>query len=528
MKLFSLLVISVMIFLCAISVKAQEDHKLKFKEYLEIGPDVTNVPYYKHTYGQDGDCVYFCQVKKGKVTISTANVETGEVSKERKFPLPANYDESEIITMKVENGSLYIFSSFYNRKDEKTYYFGESIDIVTGKSNGDLVKVFELPSMKKDISENMYVSDNEEYYAYVLYNHKGLEQIGSYLLVLDKEFKSIYSYENFYSDLKGFSVIKELIVSDKGEITCFVRTYPTTKAADEGENLNIDSYGMTSVKVFVPYNTYKYYVLFASEDVEPTVVPVNPPDNKFIKYATLMSFNNSCFLSGVISDITDVNYSGVFCTPIEEHGDSYDVDSYEELDEDFQKKYLSERDMELFDNAQLGKKGGIWDYHTYNNLGMCEFNDGYLIFLEQYVDFYVKTSDVLYFSTRKDYVITLYTNKAGEIQQVIKIPKLQWIIGSENSMSSYKVFNDKLYFLFTDIEPRKGFGVGTNKSTQLFLYVFDKEFNRTTYQIPFLKEFKNGFLTANEWLSDNYLLGIGTKSMTKRNMVRIDFTEYFK
>lgn len=390
-----------------------------------------------------------------------------------------------------------------------------------------------MPELDKGVLQSMLTSKNGMYHALAVRNKtKKGENLGSYLYVFNDEFDVLYSYDNFFDVLNGHNLIDELIIGDNSKFYALIKSFKSASDADEDSKVSFKIEGLQRAIFFINNQRYKYYLLCASEKNEGSLTELIAPDGKFIRYATVMNIGTQLYLAGALSNTGDLNYSGVFFQKLDsEFVESIEVTNYNEFSEEFLTKYLSERDQRLYDKAKSNADKNLWDYHDFANRGVVPFNDGYIAFMEQYATYtYAVTttatpqriSTTYYDVAQNDYVFATYISKTGEIVETFKIPKQQSFIGRPSFMSAYKVIGDQLYFLFTDMDMKK------SKYEQMILYVYDKDFSKTTYQVYFPVEVKNGLKFFNEWVSDNYLLGFGLKSFTKKHFVKIDFTEYSK
>lgn len=125
----------------AFFASAQDEHKLKFISFFEYVPSGYTEPHYLCS---DANYMYFYHLKRSHkdIRVLVYDINTNEQKINSKIKLPKKYQDSEIYELKILNGALYIFTSFFNRKDEKTYFFCESFNLNRAESNGDLKMLF--------------------------------------------------------------------------------------------------------------------------------------------------------------------------------------------------------------------------------------------------------------------------------------------------------------------------------------------------------------------------------------------------
>jgi hypothetical protein len=169
---------------------------------------------------------------------------------------------------------------------------------------------------------------------------------------------------------------------------------------------------------------------------------------------------------------------------------------------------LEANDRDLYRNAQENSEKMTWDYHNLENRGIIEFNKGHVVFIEKTLTFSHKINQVgaesyLQQIYVNDYLYGIYIDSTGKINNIFIIPKKQSKGGDPNFKSSYWVEKDKLYFFFsTDYYLQQ-------KMEKSICYIYDKDFSRTSVEIPSSWEYENGFTTGNIWVGEKTLIGSG-------------------
>jgi hypothetical protein len=468
--------------------------------------------------GHDNDIVYFYKYNRNQTAISilSANYKDGSPGVMKKIKLPKQYHESEILQLKQDKGQLILLSSYLNIKMRKHFVFKESINMKTGLSNGDLKKIVEFPFLCDAETWETVKSENGQYYAAVVFDFGRKASQDSYLFVLDSDFQLVYRQDDFFRPLKGYSIIKEFIVDNNGKVYCMIQSYQNEKIAHDYELIKFELQPMELVNIYMEKQNYKYHIILTDEDNAPVLCEISPPNNKFLKYATVFNYGESVFLGGVYSKPDNLNNGGLFVSKLESHDfDDIEIQESVEFSDEFHMQYLDKKDLRYYENAQKKGENALWDYHNLTNRGMIPFQNGFLIFLEQTLIIRYSSSSTSAVLNYLDYVYMAHVSIEGKFLNFVKVPKKQ-VVNGTNFWSSYKVINDKLYFIFG---PEDAFKKG--KFDLMLAYVYDGDLIRKTVEIPTVQFSKWGLRTDNVWLSDNTMIATGRISSTKCQKVLV-------
>lgn len=459
--------------------------------------------------GHDSKYIYWFTTFNSKdiLHIKIVDIENKTIHIEKKLNLPPNYAKSDILKLKMYDGKISIVSTYFNEGDKKYYIFRETIDIEKANTCGDLEKIAEMPATNKKASWSVVESEDKSFYAFLMYNYEGFEYSESQLLVLKNDFSLLYQAD-LLKNLPGVRKINEIIVDNEGNVYSMIMSFKSLDDAKDYEEIKV-KFPSHNERVDVQTQKYQYQILFTDNMGNCSNHVIVPPQGKFIKYASVFVNDTTKIICGALCNIGSLNNSDVFSYKLENKivSDITITDS-EEISLKLQTDYLESNDRDLYDEAQENKKSSLWDYHNLTNRGMIKFNDGYIAFIEKTLQFIYavnqgKAGTSLFNISVNDYVYGLYIDSTGTIGNLFIIPKKQSKKEDPNFKSSYWVKNDKLYFLFsTDNYMQR-------KMEKTICYIYDKDFNRTSVEIPSVGICEKGFTTGNIWVDDRTLIGCG-------------------
>jgi hypothetical protein len=206
---------------------------------------------------------------------------------------------------------------------------------------------------------------------------------------------------------------------------------------------------------------YKYLLLKYTKDTEaPEEYPISLPD----KFITDINFslldNHDITCAGFYSEKGTYSIKGVFYVSIDAKSKQIKKQSLKEFSIDVLVANLTERQKEKVEKKiEKGKEVEMYDYDLRN---LIYFEDGSAILCaEQYAVNIVSTyvmgpngtgTYVLNTYYEYDDIIAVKINPNGDIDWVTKIPKRQYTMNDNGFFSSYfyKIYNNKIYFLYND------------------------------------------------------------------------------
>lgn len=454
----------------------------KLKEFAEVKE--------KEQYSFDSfdkDNYYFSSSKEKK-DYKAYNRETLLQSRTDnlvRLKFSSHYDKAEnLATVPLEN-HVNVLSRFFNEKDNKTYYFRESFNKETGESNKDLKMVVEFDSDKsrESIPTIRYSLDSS---TVAIFNQDITRKkiIGNYLIIFDHNLNVVYKKNNVYSKIREQIVnFSDFFVENSGRVHLLIQAFPSKKAFNESVVVKTPSKAGVKARTFHHMQNYTYYVISAEASKSIATRSLNAESGKFLKYASLFAVDSMCFISGIYSKSNNLNNAGVFVRSIENlSGKSIDIDEYFEFSDEFQRKYLSKKDLKIYVKAKKKGPRKLWDYHDFSNHSTLRYKGGYIILIEERLRYTANTGQKTYTAYRGDYVFGVFVDKNIKIKEVFKIPKKQESGHDDNCQSIATVYKDKLFFVFVDVVLEK------RGAKQLIALELSPDFSiRKEYTIPFRK-----------------------------------------
>ena len=460
--------------------------------------------------------IYEIDKKNEFINIFIISRDSGTLKSTIQIFLPSQYLESEIIGVSVVKTNVILLSSFINQKDNKTYYFRESFSLDTRKGIGDLKMIFEMPILKKDITTNFIKSKSRNYFAFIVYNYKGFNNIGSYAYVLDKEFNLSYSSNDLFNQIAGFSFIDEFYLTDIGSLHSIIRTFIDIEEVDRTRKVKVEYDFKNVYNINLHLQNYLYQICSIDKNrTTPTLTKILSPQEKFIKYLTIENIDSLCYLVGTFSNKNNLNDCGVFTYKLDlknEYNEYLLINEYQSFENGFHDPYLTNVDKGLKNSALKEDSIGVWDYYNIINRGFCKYKNGYLCFLQKVIRVnYARKYNEYYPTIFYDYIYAIYYDKTGEIVKTFIIPMhqketLNEIITYKEYRSSINVIDDKLFVIYNDFNPKYAV---KDKYKKIVVLEYNEKLEYKTCEILIDDAIKYGIFTFDEWICNNKLLGFG-------------------
>jgi hypothetical protein len=480
--------------------RAQELEFHDIKSYKGLG--------YIQIIDNNNEFIYYIDLGKNmkSMEVMRYNIQTQKFEDEKKINLPENYAKSGVMKINIINGVFYFLSSFENEKTQKQYFFTESYDYSKNTFNKDLKKTAEIPALNKKVNSYLTTSQNGEFTSLLYINSVKERLLNSIVIIFDNKFNIINQYDNVFQDCDKISEYVSSEIDNNGT------NYITIKSYKKDE----DTYFYNSTKipykpfisVHAPYQKqlYKYQIVIASTDKPIKVIDILPLKGKFIKYASIYCIDTIAFIAGIYSNLKNYNGAGTFAAKINYNNpNKLQIENYFEFSDQFKKQYLSEKDLHIYSKVIAKKNYEIWDYHNPKNIGGVKFKNNFLLMIELHWDFTYTVQNGRSYSTvfvyNRDYVYLLNVDSNANINSTTKIPKKQNSVGRVTGASSYKVLDNKFFFIFNDVIEK------SNKSSRMIVYEFNEEMSRKTYYIPTGERYTYNVITSNKWIGSNLLLG---------------------
>lgn len=489
---FSCILVIFLLFSQSLSAQSVADIKVLFNyKYNE----------YNSFIGSDNEHFYFMLIGKGNKSISvkTFNKVTADREADRLIILPDNYTKSEIVNYTQKDGQIYILSSFENTMDDKTYYFSESFDISSAKSNGDLKKVTQRSLSNRHTDLLAARSENKEYFAYFTLNNKDGNVSNDVLTVFDRHFQVVYEIRDFVDEMTGSNIIDDFIIDNNGK--CYLQMLNYKNSADlySSSKMKYSAGSCTKLDVFLYNQVYEYKILRTDADGNAQLLSVVPVEDKFIKKLFLYNNGNEIYAGGVFSKLGNLNDGGTFSARVDTQPEDIYITDYFEFSDAFIRKDLAENDLNLYEKALTGDNNGLYDYHSLHSIGSIPYKGGTIMMIEQ-VFSNLSSSNLACYIRCSDYVYAIYTGSDGKMITTFKIPKKQNTFEQLNNNFAYTVRDSRFYFLFGDLPEN------SSKSDQMFLYEYNSDFERTIHVIPTGAEYEFPVRATQNWVSENMVI----------------------
>lgn len=444
------------------------------------------------------------------IVIKRYSIQTQKILDEKPITLPENYEKSRLLSLNAIDGVFYILSSFENEKTNKQYFFSESYDYSKNEFNKDLKKTAEIPLLEKTVNSHVTTSQNGKFTSVLYINSVKKRLLNSLVIIFDEKFNLINQYDNIFQDCEKVTEFIDSEIDNNGTNFITIKSYKTEEDSYFYNSTKIPYKPLVSIHAPYQKQLYKYQIVIASKDKPIKVIDIIPVKDKFIKYASIYCIDTTIFIAGIYSKELNYNGAGTFASRINyDSPNKLQIENYFEFTEQFNKQYLSEQDMHIYSKVKAKDDNEIWDYHNPKSIGGVKFNNNYLLMIELHWDFSYtiqngRSSSSIYVYNR-DYVYLLNVDSNAIINSTIKIPKKQNSVDMISGSSSYRVLDNKFYFIFNDVIEK------SHKSFRMIVYEFDEELNRKTHYIPTGERYTYNVKTHNSWISSNLLLGSVSK-----------------
>lgn len=283
--------------------------------------------------GEDGAFVYYIHWPYGEVmsgpVLGDSDFYLGKVNKksmelEKTEVLDLTYEDSELaFEFAAQWGSdIYIFSSFQNSEQKKTYLFAQSVNTSSLTLNDDLKKIGEVDfsgesKYKKASFDYEFSLDSSR----VLMTHSLLDKDGSLLRfgyeVYDKDFNQLDQWTGNLAMADGIYLFDQFRISDRGEVYLLTRYFPDRKTYKKSTDMDKDGFLTGSHSVEYEANYEIRVVRFNKE--ETSIIPVALAD-QFLTTVDMGFKDNHVILIGFYSPVGSTLPEGAAFIELDSNG----------------------------------------------------------------------------------------------------------------------------------------------------------------------------------------------------------------
>lgn len=401
--------------------------------------------------GIDETGFYTLRYSFSKSTLAIIEHYNMNMQKTKEFEIPAKQREKKL---KLEsafyiNETIYLFSSFADKKTKKNKLFVQTIDKETLKPNRDQKVVAEIDfrEFSKSNSGNFNFSlsrDSSKLMVYydMPYVKKDFDKFGFH--VFDGNMSEIWNKEVKLPYIESLFDIQDYIVDDIGNVYVLGKIYKD-KAKDRRKG-----------KV-----NYKYSLLSYEKNTEEADEYKIDVDGKFLSEMKItIGFNGNLICAGFYSDNSSYELKGSYFLKIDNKTKQILTRSFKEFDLDFITQNMTERqEKKTKKNKSKGRDVEMYEYDIRDII--IKSDGGAIIIGEQYfvriVTTYTTnasggmTPHTTYIYHYND-IIVINIDPDGNIIWNQKIAKRQISTDDGGYYSSYilAVSNNKLQFIFND------------------------------------------------------------------------------
>jgi hypothetical protein len=453
----------------------------------------------------EGVPYYLFRAKKVNLRIDRYSEEMKLLSSVS-IKLPKAYEKRVALKFKIINNSLFILSRTYDKLINTTTFYTESFSLDTRGSNDDLEESAKVENWKWGFGRNYSPDGSKEVWSDITKENE------LNIIVFDKDYSVLNTNHIFKLDSYDFSYIggeklsynnissyrKSVLVDDEGGIYFLRRVHDETDVKTRKVTAIVNRMPKVVLDKEEQFYSYILYRAVKENDYQLESYPLDAKPGYFIKDAFLSIIgHDSVIVSGLYSEKDDLNSAGVFSIiPSFTNEGPLLVENYLKYTPEFCTKYTS--DWEKSRILKTIAQNGIWDYYNYGKAGFVKYKDGYITFLEQQISYrisYNATNSAIV--DQRDNLIGVYTDKAGEIISIIKVPKRQMGVDKARpSLSIHPLDNNNIQFLFNGVDSRK-----TTSSNSITAYLMNDEQLLTQYTLPTKKEYPGFIMLSNDWLN---------------------------
>jgi hypothetical protein len=452
--------------------------------HIKYGKAIKTKTYYNDYIGRIGEYFYTNSYKGNNTYI--LKIKNRQLVKKVKLILEYKGKFLRYHFSMIKNNKMYVFSSFYNSKMHKEFFFYQIFDTKTMTLTPDLHKIGAVPVKSRAQSGTMEYTtspDSSKILIYLSNPDRGKQKQEVIFTVLDENFKRIWGKGSLlnYSD-KNFK-INYVAVNNDGTVFYAGKHYIKTSSKK-----NIQ---------------YKYHILIfdqKEDDYEDIEVKLN---KNYIKNMVIrIANNNDIIFAGFYSPNEYSKIDGSFYMRLD--GKTYELitDNYKEFPVSFITTGYTEKEKKKVKKKQ--KKGKNVQFKNFTlKRTVMRSDGGILLIAEQY---YVE-SHTTYTQNGGSYTTYIYNNNDiliininpdGRITWNKKITKWQ---RSQNKWALSYVFAsyaNNIYFLINDNPKNRMHKVNEagpanyygNKDSDLILYKMNTKGEISKYFIGNTKNHK--------------------------------------
>ncbi len=341
-------------------------------------------------------------------------------------------------------GEIVLFSSFYNKKDDKKYIFAQTIDKKTLAPQNNLKKIGEIgnivSSSRADQSDVrfLYAQDSSKIAIVAEASRKRKDFEAISIAIIDQNRNAIWNKDIELPYEEVMFNIEDYCINQQGDV--FVIGYlfnekPRTKVKGKPN--------------------YSYKILRYNADGSQKEYDIKLAD-KFV--STLRAYavgNDALVCTGFYNNRNHYSIAGTFYASLDLTTNQFTKESYREFDSKLLENTLSEKELKQYKKREEKGKDVELPQYAFRNL-VRRSDGGAILIGENYYVRVVTTSTGRSRTTNYYYyynnIFVANISPSGDIEWVTFIPKRQTTANDGGYFSSFvfAVRKDKMYFIFND------------------------------------------------------------------------------
>ncbi len=348
-------------------------------------------------------------------------------------------DQHRFNNLIYAGGEVYIFTSFYDKKNKNTLYLGQRLDQKTLRINGDFVQLGKVD--KNERSDYLFSEDGSKLLfctrsiknkknELIQYSIKALNANNGFSPLWEKEFKS--------DQIDQLEDVEEFDINNQGEVYLLTLQFKDKRRTSKKDGDPNYSYRLKEFSN--KGSTVKAYDLKLQ--------------GKFISDLTIgINQNDDIVCTGFYSDEGTYSIKGSFYMLFDHQKKAIVKQSTKEFGLDFITENLSERKTKKVEKKAA--KGKNIEVPEYDLKGIVMRDDGsviqvaerYFVTVHSYTDSNGNTTTYYVYHYNELIVISIDTQ--GEIEWIRKIRKVQSSRSAGSSLISFHLLvkGDKMYFV---------------------------------------------------------------------------------
>ncbi|HET8860006.1 hypothetical protein [Marivirga sp.] len=450
-----------------------------------------------------------------KYAIAKYNLENLQPVKSVPLELTFEGKDRKYEFIAVVGGEIYLFTSFQNQEQKKTYLFVENIDKNTLEASKSLRKIAEL-----DYSEyNRYkfaqfehsISEDESKIM-IRYNllDKGNSIINGGFKVFDSNLKELLKYEeplplkeDAIFTFSGYEVL------NNGEVIILGKYFDDKRSLKNSTKMK-KKYFLFGPRVSRRYPNYHYQAYHINSRNQLLGYSFDDFEHYITDLIIGSSPSNEIIAAGLYSDIGKMNVKGTFTCELDTEDNKMTNIQFNDLDFNYLTKGLSERESSKLNKLYQSKKEFSTNFFALEDLVFYEDGSYALLAEPFYSDYVVRGNQQTGFYTVYRYqfknIWVLKHDKSGELEWKNKVIKRQYVEDGAIKYASYGVnsFDDNIQFMYNVTQPGIFTKYGNPKKASLHQTIINENGELSTKMIlqdqretlPFynsdLKELKSG------------------------------------